>query len=80
MLRPSDVAPTAVYLDSDDGVLKNVVFSTKDVTFMDNGGMCIVIHGNKNDYDRDRFQVTVLPVSNPKLDPVKSLQCYIDRT
>ncbi len=40
MLRPSDVAPTAVYLDSDDGVLKNVVFSTKDVTFMDNGGMC----------------------------------------
>ncbi len=81
MLRPSDVAPKAAYLDSDYGVLKNVVFSTKDVTFMDNGCMrVVVIHGNKNDYDRDGFQVTVPPVSNPKLDPVKSLQCYSDRT
>ena len=40
----------------------------------------IMIHGNKNDYDRDGFKVTVPAAKNVKLDPVKALQRYMART
>ncbi len=68
MLRLSDMATKAVYLYSDDGVLKNVVFSTKDVTSMNIMDVCVlVINRNKNEYNRDGFQVRVPSVSNPNL-------------
>ncbi len=42
-LRPSDIAPKGIYLDADEGVIKQVEFSVNDVTFLDNGSMSIMI-------------------------------------
>ena len=58
MLRPSDVAPHAEYLD-DNGVLQSFIFGEDQVIFKSDGSMEIVIHGNKNDTKRNGFCVEV---------------------
>ena len=78
MLRPSDVAPHAKKLTEDGPV--PLVLSTKQVKFLENGGCIITLHGIKNDYFRDGFEIPIVSTSNPKLDPVKALKCYIERT
>lgn len=79
MLRPSDIAPRGVFFDTKENKIRQVVFALHDIQFQDTA-MTIMIHGNKNDYDRDGFQVTVPASKNAKLDPIKALQCYIART
>ncbi len=59
---------------------QHVEFSVNDVTFLDISSMSIMIHGNKNDYDREGFQMNVPPASHSKLDPVKVIKCYIKKT
>lgn len=79
MLRASDIAPKGLYINSVD-IIEKHVFSLQDISFLDDGSMTIMIHGNKNDYDRDGFQVTVPAASDPQIDPVATLKCYIART
>ena len=78
MLRPSDVAPHARVLGEEG--LEPLVLTTKQVRFLDDGGCVITLHGIKNDYHRDGFDIPVVPTKDPKLDPVKALKCYIERT
>jgi hypothetical protein len=57
MLRPSDIAPRSVIINSLDGQQSRIIFSVDNITFTPDGGMEIVFHGIKNDYDRDGFTV-----------------------
>ena len=50
MLRPSDIAPKALWVDS-EGKEHNYVFKRDQIIFNDDGSMSVVIHGNKNDTD-----------------------------
>lgn len=80
MLRPSDVAPHAKrYVEQDDSIV-NMVFSTDLVTFNDDGSATLRLHGIKNDYSREGFEVHVDSTNDKKLDPVYALWSYIDRT
>ena len=58
MLRPSDIAPKAVIVDELGGI-NNFLFKEDQVIFKNEGGMSIVIHGNKNDSKRHGFIVDV---------------------
>ena len=80
MLRPSDAAPLSKVFDVQMQTYKPVVLSTKNLTFHPNGSLTIIFHGTKNDYSRDGFEVNIQPASLPRVDPVKALQCYINRT
>ena len=42
--------------------------------------MTIVLHGIKNDYNRDGITVTIPQCNDPDLDPVRSLQEYMHQT
>lgn len=74
MLRPSDIAPKTRTADG------NVVFSTRQLDFQDDGSLKVLFFGIKNDTKRDGFEVHVQPHSCAKLDPVKTLRDYIERT
>ena len=80
MLRPSDVAPNAVWYDAASGIASKQVFSTEDIIFLDTGDAKITIHGNKNDTDRSGFQVHVPKSADVLCDPVSCLKMYIQRT
>lgn len=80
MLRPSDVAPKAKVYDSMTKKLVKTFMRTDQVRFLQDGSMKIVLHGIKNDYHRDGFEVLVNPASDPQLDPVRAMQLYIQRT
>ena len=80
MTRPSDVAPLSTLYDEKEGVFKPMVLSTENIRFNTNGSMTIIFHGIKNDYDRNGFEVNLPPASNPRLDVVRALRCYIQRT
>ena len=77
MLRSSDVAPKAKVLDMSEDQWKPLILLTDQVKFNQNGSAVIEFLGIKNDYARDRFQVTVTPASVPRLDPVQALKAYI---
>ena len=79
MLRPSDVAPHAKVIQN-DGEIRPLQLKTDQVSFNSDGSCVITLHGIKNDYHRDGFDVVVKPTSNAKLDPVRCLKCYIERT
>ena len=82
MLRPSDIAPRSVVMDPQTGAKHRVIFSVDHITFPDQGGMQVVFHGIKNDYDRDGFTVKIpeSPDIDPKIDPVQCMKSYIQRT
>ena len=81
MLRPSDVAPKVIVYDKEKGEISNhLVLSTDNVQFNHDGSVTIELHGIKNDYSRDGFDVTVPPASEIKIDPVATLRCYIEWT
>ena len=77
MLRPSDIAPQVVTV-SKSGI-KNSQFTVDKVKFLESGDMKLSLHGIKNDYDRDGFEITIVKSSVEKVCPVKALHCYIDR-
>ena len=79
MLRPSDIAPKALYVD-EKGFVHNYSFTEDQVIFKENGSMSIIIHGNKNDTKRHGFVVDVTPSSVTNLCPVYTMKCYLNRT
>ena len=80
MLRPSDVAPRAHFLNPDSQEMVNMLFSDKQVSFLESGELAITFHGIKNDSDRDGFRVIIPPASETKLDPVLALKTYMRET
>ena len=79
MLRPSDVAPKAIYMNS-DLEWHSLVFSSRNVTFHDTGHLTVTFHGIKNDYHREGFTIKIPPASTPEVDPVQTLKDYMTRT
>lgn len=80
MLRPSDAAPRALVYDSDKDVYRRFIFSTDHITFHDDNCATITLHGIKNDYQRDGFDIRIESTGGDKLDPVHALRDYIART
>ncbi|XP_033762656.1 uncharacterized protein LOC117344118 [Pecten maximus] len=81
MLRPSDIAPKSETFNRDIGAIEKVVFSTKQLQFLENGSVKIKFFGIKNDSSRDGFEVTIPnKTTSRKLDPVQTLRDYIDKT
>ncbi len=80
MLRPSDVAPKAQCYNPILDSTEQVEFTTKQLTFNDDGSLTVVFYGIKNDYIRDGYKVHLPPSSNSKLDPISALKVYLDRT
>ncbi|KAJ8042572.1 hypothetical protein HOLleu_09351 [Holothuria leucospilota] len=78
MLRPSDIAPKSVQFDV-DGSHSEFVFSLNHVVFMENEAH-VTFHGIKNDTTRTGFSVVLQATNDDKLNPVKALKAYIDRT
>ena len=79
MLRPSDIAPRSVTV-SEDGICEPLIFKTSQLKFCEDGSCTIILHGIKNDYMREGFEVVVQPTENGRVDPVKALKCYVERT
>ena len=79
MLRPSDIAPNSVVYNDATGRCERQVFTLENLDFQDDI-LKVTFFGIKNDLQRKGFEVT-LPRSNVlKLDPVRALQDYIDKT
>ena len=78
MLRPSDIAPRAVMVD-ELGDMNNFLFKEDQVIFKNEGGMSIVIHGNKNDSKRHGFIVDVSPANEINICPVHTMKCYLEK-
>ncbi len=79
MLRQSDIAPWSKYHDA-SGVLQSVLFTTRDICFLQNGAMQVMLFAIKNDYHRQGFDVMVQPAWIECLCPVRTLRQYIKRT
>jgi hypothetical protein len=80
MLRPSDIAPKSVHFDADTLKQSPWLFTTDNITFLSSGEAQIVFHGIKNDTSRTGFEVILTPMEEPKLNPVKTLKDYIERS
>jgi hypothetical protein len=80
MLRPSDVAPKGVLFDPEREECNPLVFSTDNISRQADSSLSISFLGIKNDYSREGFNVVIPPTSDKKLDPVHTLETYIDRT
>ena len=80
MLLPSDIAPKAKVFDSSSGGFTSLVLTTHNLVFKQDGSMTIILHGIKNDYHQDGFEVNVQPASTANLDLVLALSCYIEHT
>ena len=78
MLRPSDIAPKSKVFRDDQW--QDLVLSTNQVKFNTDGSAVITLFGIKNDYKRDGFEVVLRPTTDAKIDPVKTLRAYIERT
>ena len=78
MLRPSDIAPRSMIMTEDKW--QSLVFTTDQIQFDDRGAAKIIFFGIKNDYKRDGFEVHLSPSTEPRLDPVRALKAYIQRT
>ncbi len=79
MLRPSDIAPHGLVMDSDNSETTSMSFSEDQVEFTD-AGMSFTFHAIKNDSSRDGFKVSVPRASNAKVDPVAAMEAYMRRT
>ena len=80
MLRPSDLAPTAVWFDPESGEQAKFILSVENVNFEADGSLTMTFHGIKNDTAREGFKVTIPASSESALDPVQCLKTYISRT
>lgn len=80
MTRPSDLAPLAKMFNVDTQEATPVLFTTDRLEFHEDGSMTVSFFGIKNDTDRKGFEVRIPPHSNAKLDPVRTIQTYIDKT
>lgn len=81
MLRPSDIAPNSTRYNSESGQLEPHLFTTREITFRDDGLASIVFfYGIKNDTSRSGFDAHLPDDAYPHLDPVLALQTYITRT
>jgi hypothetical protein len=80
MLRPSDIAPKTVIFDPETMSTSNVVLSTDDVSFHEDGSLTLTLHGIKNDTTRSGFEIDIPGHSDPVVDPVQTLRIYIERT
>ena len=79
MLRPSDIAPKALFFDNLTGETKKFIFSTDMIEFTSEG-LKVCFLGIKNDAQRSGFQVFLPSTPNSKLDPVATIKEYINRT
>ena len=79
MLRLSDVAPNATFFDKESKDEKKIIFSTDMLVFKDNG-VEVTLFGTKNDLARKGFVVFLPEHSDKAIDPVHTLQVYLDRT
>ncbi len=80
MLRPSDIAPRTMELDSESNSLKQRVFKDEQVRIVPNTSITIKFHGIKNDTSRSGFEVCLPAASDKSLDPVVTLSDYMERT
>lgn len=80
MLRPSDIAPKAQTYDCLKKCSKQVVFSTDNIEFQEDGSVKIKLFGIKNDSQRTGFEIVLPPAKISKLDPVSTLKYYINVT
>ena len=80
MARPSDLAPKGVHFDPVTMSARQMDLSIDQVSFHNDGSMTITFFGIKNDHDRSGFEVRLPGVDNPKVDPVRCLKVYIERT
>lgn len=78
MLRPSDIAPHSVNLQS--GKERRILFGTDQLNFQDDGSVIVTFFGIKNDTSRSGFNVVLRPHVNTLLDPVDVLKMYITKT
>ena len=79
-LRPSDIAPKAVSLDPITQREIRSVFARNRVEFTTDGAANITLFGIKNDLHRQGFKVKLPSHTNVKIDPVRTLKHYLDRT
>ena len=64
ILRPSDLTPKAAIFNKEKQDLSGKLsLTTDDVQFNQDGTMTITLHGIKNDYSRDGFEVTIPPAA-----------------
>jgi hypothetical protein len=80
MLRPSDIAPRGVLFDPQSESAEQLVFSTEDIRRKEDGSMTISFLGIKNDMDRQGFSVHLQPAEQSNMDPVHTLDTYINKT
>lgn len=77
MLRPSDIAPKAQIAGANQ--VQQVCFSVDQVEFRESDAK-ITFFGIKNDTSRTGFEVLLPRADQLQLDPVSTLECYIQRT
>ena len=78
LMRPSDLAPRGQVREGKN--LHPIIFSREHLFFRQDGSVQMTIWGTKTDYNRDGFTVVIQPASDPKVDPVSVLRCYLDIT
>ena len=64
----------------EQGEWKELILSTNQVVFNRDGSATVTLLGIKNDYKRDGFEVPIRPASNARLDSVRTLKAYVERT
>ena len=72
--------PTGKVFNSEDGTFQDLLLTTDSVSFKSDNSAVITLHGIKNDYDRDGFDVMVRPATEAKVCPVATLRCDMERT
>lgn len=77
MLRPSDIAPNAVVIGSEQ--VEQICFSTNQIEFLSDSAK-ITFFGIKNDTNRTGFEVMLPRADDQTVDPVSVLECYIAKT
>ena len=80
MTRPSDLAPKATIFDAETGTKEPLVFARNQVTFHEDGSATFRFFGIKNDHSRTGFEVRIPGSLDPKVDPIRTLSFYFEKT
>ena len=72
--------PRGVQFDRDSLDTFDILFTTDQVCFHNDGSLTLVLFGIKNDASRTGFEIKIPGGSQPMVDPVACLWCYIDKT
>ena len=80
MATPSDLAPLGKIFDPTSNEAEPVVLRANQVQFNVDGSLTITFFGIKNDAHRTGFEIRIPEADNAKVDPVKTLKDYMDRT